>query len=325
MQSGRGLGPSQILDELLAIPGAAGLQKQAAQCRALAVCYEGRVERLRVMARATQRGYERLVHRLDPWRRRRVQFGEGVLLLSVLVAGVNLADTVELGPPLAGLRLILATLAANAAWLTLTWLAALAGRERRWTTVAWAAGAASVLAVLLAAVHGSSPHRGWPAGWGADYPSTAYGILLGLLLVALSAGAAVLIAYLEPASCAVARRRWHRALATYWAAQESKLADTRAAETATAAWLDLVRSYASEATGGSQDAVEATVALASDLLRNNRPGYPPARPLSPRPDEDAAASAHGLLAGRSRTSAAGRAAADVRGLAWDIFQLLRRS
>jgi hypothetical protein len=279
MQSGRGLGPSQILDELLASQEGAGLQRQAAQYGALAISYSDRAERERDTADAAQCRYGGLVHRLDPSHRRRVQFGDGLLLLSVLAAAINVVDTIELGPPFAGLRLLLATLAANAAWLTLTWLAGLASREQRWTTVAWAAGTASVLALLLAAVHGTDPHRGWPTGWGEDYQSTAYGILLGLLLVALCAGAAILIAYLEPASCAVARRRWHRARVSYWAAEERKLAETQAAETARAAWLDLVRSYAGGTTGGSQEVVEATVALAADLLANGRPGYPPAIPL----------------------------------------------
>jgi hypothetical protein len=278
MQPGRGPRPPQILDELLTTEEAAAQQRAAAYRQALVVCSRVRAGRERAAVQAARLGYEQLLHRFDPGRRRPVQAGEGLLLLAVVVAGVNVLDGVELGPPLAGSRLLLATLAANVAWLTLTWIAGVAGREQHWTVATCAAGGASLLALLLAAVHGTDPRRGWPTAWGEDYRSSTYGILLGVLLLALGTGAAVLIAHTEPAACCIARYRWHRARARYEAAWERQLASTQAASAATAAWLGLVRRYAGETAGGDHDVVEATVALASDLLANGRPGSPPAMP-----------------------------------------------
>lgn len=297
MQPGREPRPWQLLRELLTDPEAVTRQKDAADHQALAACSRSRADRAGAVAQAALHGYERALHALDPWHRRPVQAGEGVLLLAVLAAGANVTNAIELGPPLAGSRLVLATLAINVVWLTLTWLAALAGRERRWTTVVPAAGGAGLLALLLATVHGSQPRRGWPTAWGEDYRSTAYGILLGLLLLALGACAAILIAHIEPVSCFVARHRWHRARASYEVAEERKLADTQAALAARAAWLDLVRSHARETAGEDQDVVEATVALASDLLTYGRPGFPPAMPLAARPGQERAS---------QRTGAAGQ-------------------
>ena len=284
MQPDHGPKPSQILDELLTRREAAALQQEAAHRWALAVCSAIKAGRERARLRTAQLGHERLVHRLDRWHRRPVQAGEGVLVLGVLAAGMNLLDTVELSPPLAGSRLLLATLAANVVWVTMASLAGLAGRARRWAMVAPATGAAGLLALLLAAIHGASSRRGWITAWGQDYRSTVDGILFGLLLLALAAGAAVLIAHIEPATCSVARHRWRRARVRYEAAVESKLADARAASAAMAAWLGLVRSYASEA-AGDEEVVEATVALATDLLANGRPGFPPAMHLPARPGQ----------------------------------------
>ena len=224
-------------------------------------------------------GYERLRRRLDPRHRRPVHLGQGLLLIGVLAAGLTVLDAIELGPLLPGVKSVLPTLAVTAVWLTLAWLAALAGREKRWTTVASAIGGANILMLLLAAVHGVNPRRGWPTTWGQTYGSTVSGILFGVLLMVLGAGTAFLITHIEPPSCSVARRRWHRVRTSHEAAVEEEIADVQAASVATAAWLGLVRSYASEATGGDQSVVEATVALASALLENGRPGLPPPLPI----------------------------------------------
>ena len=285
MQPGRGPRPFEILRELLTRKDAAELQQAAARSHAVAVCSGIVADRKGDAVQAAHLGYyERLAQRGGRRHHRPVQFEEGVLLLGVLVAGANVVDAYELSPPLAGLKLVLAALAANAIWLTLTWLAASAGRERRWAIVASAAAGASLLALLLAAVHGTKPSRGWPTIWGEHYGSTAHGIQLGLLLLALGVGAAVLIAHTEPASCFTARRRWHQAHARYEAAVAKKRADSDAASAAVAAWLGLVRSYARDTARANQDTVEATVALAADLLTNGRPGLPPALPLPPEPE-----------------------------------------
>ena len=54
-------------------------------------------------------------------------------------------DAIELG----GARSILLALAATAVWLTVAWLAALAGRERRWAPVGAIIGGAVFLGLLL--------------------------------------------------------------------------------------------------------------------------------------------------------------------------------
>ena len=280
MQPGRGPSPSQILHELLAShPEAASLQAEAAHRRALVMCSGIKVGLELAAVQAARLSYERLQRRLDPRRRRPVHMGRGLLLLGVLAAGLTVLDAIELGPLLPGGRSVLPTLAVTAVWLTLSWLAALADREKRWTIVASAIGRAVVLMLLLAAVHGVNLRRGWPTAWEQTYGSTVSGILFGVLLLALGAGAAVLLAHIEPASCSVARHRWHRARASYEATVEEELADVKAASVATAAWLGLVRSYASGVAGGDQKVVEATVALASALLENGRPGVAPPLPI----------------------------------------------
>jgi hypothetical protein len=280
MQPGRGPRPSQILHELLAShPQAASLQAEAANRRALVMCSGIKAGRELAADQAAGLGYERLQRQLDPRHRRPVHMGQGLLLLGVLAAGLTVLDAIELGPLLPGVRSVLPTLAVTAVWLTLSWLAALADREKHWTSVASAIGGAVVLMLLLAAVHGVNLRRGWPTAWGRTYGSTVSGILFGVLLLVLGAGAAVLIARIEPTSCSVARHRWHRARASHEAAVEEELADVQAASVATAVWLGLVRSYASGAAGRDQNVVEATVALASALLENGRPGLPPPLPI----------------------------------------------
>jgi hypothetical protein len=280
MRPGRGPRPSQILHELLAShPEAASLQAEAAYCRALVMCSGIKTDRKHAAVQAAQLGYERLRHRLDPRHRRPVHLEQGLLLLGVLGVGLTVLDVIELGPLLPGVRSTLVTLAVTAVWLTLSWLAALASRGKRWTMVASAIGGATLLALLLAAVHCINPGRGWPAAWGDIYGSTVLGILFGVLLLGLGAGAVVLIAHIEPTSCSVARHRWHRARASYEAAVEEGLADVRAASVATAAWLGMVRSYANGIAGSDQGLVEATVALASALLENGRTGLPPPSPF----------------------------------------------
>lgn len=268
--------PSQILHELLVShPEATSLQTEAAHRQGLVMCSGVKADREFAAVQAARLDYEQLRRRLDPRHRRPVHLGQGWLLLGVLAAWLTMLNAIELGPLLPGVKSVLPTLAVTAVWLTLAWLAALAGQEKRWTMVASAIGGAAILMFLLAAVHGINLRRGWPTAWGQTYESTVSGILFGVLLMVFDIGAAVLIAHIEPAPCFVTRHRWRRARASHEAAVEEELADIQAASVATAAWLGLVRSYASGVEGWDQNVVEATVALASALLENGRPGHPP--------------------------------------------------
>jgi hypothetical protein len=276
MQPGHNPTPWQILHELLTRhPEAASLQAEACHCRALSICSAARVARRLAAVQAARLAYEQLRHRLDPRRRRPIHFGVGSLLAAVLGMGLTVLDGLELGAFLPGVSSVVPTLAATAVWLTLAWLAALPGREHRWTMVAPAVGGAVLLALLLAALHDISLRPGQRTVWEHIHGSMVLGILFGIFLLVLAAGAAVVIARMEPASLSVARYRWHRTRASYDQAAGVELADAEAESVAREAWLGLVRTYASEAAAGDQHLVEQTVDLAEALLEHGRPGLPP--------------------------------------------------
>jgi hypothetical protein len=92
--------------------------------------------------------------------------------------------------------------------------------------------------------------------------------------VVLTAGAAALIAHMEPASLLVARWRWHRARTAHEEAVETEQADTQAAAIATQSWLGLVRTRVTGIAAGDEDLVHDTVALAAILLESARPQSP---------------------------------------------------
>jgi hypothetical protein len=258
--------PAQIVGGLLTgHPEAVSLQAEASHCRALADCSAANVGKEFTAAQAARLGYDELRHRLDSRRRRPIHFCAGLLLLVVLGAGLTMLDEVELSGIFGGLSAVLTALAATAVWLTGAWLAALASRERSWTLVVAIVGGGIFLAVLLATLHGFDPRPGWPA---------AFGVLVGMFILVLAAGAAVLIAHLEPASLHVARRRWHRARAAHKAAVQREQADAEAASVATEAWFGLVRTQASAAAGGEEHLVRETVVLAATLLESGRPQLP---------------------------------------------------
>ena len=142
----------------------------------------------------------------------------------MLSAGLAMLDLIELSGLLGRLGSVLPALAATAVWLTVAWLAAVAVRQRRWALVAAIIGAALLLGLLLVALHGFAPHPGWPTSING---STVFGGLTGAFIVVLTAGAAALMAHMEPASLLVARRRWHRARTAHEAAVETEQADAR--------------------------------------------------------------------------------------------------
>ena len=102
-----------------------------------------------------------------------------------------------------------------------------------------------------------------------------FGALTGAFILVLTAGAAALMAHMEPASLLVARRRWHRARAAYEEAVETEQADAEAAAVATEAWLGLVRARVTAIAADDERLVQATVALAAVLVENGRPQLPP--------------------------------------------------
>jgi hypothetical protein len=226
-------------------------------------------------AQAARLAYEELRHRLEPRRRHPVHFGMGVLLLLVLSAGLAMLVLIELSGLLGGLRSVPPALAATAVWVTVAWLAALAVRQRRWALVATIIGAAILLGLLLVALHGFGPHPGWPAASMHPRGSTVFGALTGTFILVLTAGAAVLIAHMEPASLLLARRRWHRARSAHEEAVVTEQADVEAAAVATAAWLGLVRAQVTAIAVDDERLVQATMALAAVLVESGRPQLPP--------------------------------------------------
>jgi len=263
--------PARILGELLLNhPEAASLLGTAAHWRSLAEWSAATARRKLAAAQAARLAYEELGHLLEPRRRHPVNFAAGLLLLLVLGLGLVMLDLIELG----GLRSALAALAATAVWLTGAWLAAVAARQRRWTLVAAITGAALLLGLLLAALHGLGPHPGWPAAGARLRERIVFGTLIGGFILVLTAGAAVLMAHLEPASLFMARRRWRRAHTAHEAAVHLQLTDVEMASVARQAWLSLVRAQASTVAGDDEQLVHETAALAAALLENGRPGFP---------------------------------------------------
>ena len=268
--------PSQIISELLAgHPEAASLQAEASHCQALARSSAANVGQAFTAAQAARLSYEGLRHRLDPRRHRTIHFGAGLILLIVLGAGLAMLNVIELSGLLGGIRSVLPALAATAVWLTGAWLAALASRERRWTMVLAAIGGAILLGLLLATLHGFEPRPGWPTLRDHARGSSVFGVLVGVFILVLGIGAAVLMAHLESASLFRASWRWHRARAAYEAAVQIKEEDVEAASVAEQAWLGLVRSRASAVAGAEEHLVHETVVLAAALLESGKPQLPP--------------------------------------------------
>ncbi len=248
-------------------PEAASLLAEASHRQVLARISAECASQAFAVAQAIRLGYEELRRRLDPRYRHTVHFGAGLLVLGVLGAGLTLLDIIELG----GMWSVPAALAATAMWLTGAWLAAVASRERRWPLVVAGIAAAVLLSLLLTAVDGFAPQPGEPP----SHRSLLFHVLVGVCLLVLVVGAAVLMAHMESASLFVARRRWHRARAAHEAAARTAQDDLEAMVIATEAWLGLVRTQASAVAGGDEHLVPETVALAAALPESGRPQLPP--------------------------------------------------
>jgi hypothetical protein len=265
--------PVKIIGELLANHlEAASLLAEASHRRALAVCSAAVVRLKFNAAQAARLAYEELRHRLEPRRSHLVDYLAGLLLLLGLSATLAMLNLIEFSGFLGGLSSAFPALAATAVWLTAAWLAAVAVRRRRGIVVAAIIGAA----VLLVALHGLGAHQGWPAVTGHACGSMVFAAVTGAFILVLTAGAASLVAHLEPASLLVARRRWYRARAAHEAAVATEHADAEAAAIATQAWLALVKTRAIAVAAGDEHLVRETVALARVILESARPDLPPA-------------------------------------------------
>jgi hypothetical protein len=266
--------PAKMLGALLSShPEASSLLAEASHRRALAVCSMASTARKFAAEQAARFAYEALRRRLEPRRRHPVHFGVGMLLVLVLGAGLAMLVLIELSRLLGGLRSVLPALTATAVWLTLAWLVAIAVRQRRSAVVAAIAIAAVLFGLLLVALHGFGPYPGWPPT--GRHGSMVFGALTGACILVLTAGAAVLIAHLEPASLLLARQRWRQARTAYDKAVVTEQADVEAAAVAAAAWLSLVRAQVTAIAAGEERLVQDTVALAAALLERDRPQLPP--------------------------------------------------
>lgn len=268
--------PAQIIGELLANhPEAASLLAEAGHCRALAVCSTA-ISRLKLAAvQAARLTYEELRHRLEPRWCHSVDFGAGLLLVLVLSGGLAVLNLIELSGVLGEPGSVLPAMAVTAVWLTAAWLGAAAVRQRRWALVIAIVSSALLLGLLLVAWHGLGPQTGRPATREYVSASAVFGALTGTFILVLTAGITAVMAYMEPASLLVVRRRWHRARAVYEKAVETEHADIQAAAVAAEAWLGLVRTRVTTIAAGDEGLARATVALAANLVESSRPQLPP--------------------------------------------------
>ena len=261
--------PARILSELLAShPEAPSLLAEASHRQTLAAQSEAAAGRAFAGAQAARVCYEELRHRLDPRGHRPMHFGSGLALLAAMAAILAVLDGIELSTVLPAKMAIPATIAAMAVWLTGAWLSALAPREGHRTLVAAIIAGAIALSLLLAALHGLPTLSGWVAIWAG----VGVGVLSAVLITVLTAGAAVLIARMEPASVFLARRRWQRAYSAHEVAAKLQRADAEAASVAKQSWLGLVRAYATVVAGdGGEQVVQDTLTLASAVQEVPRP------------------------------------------------------
>jgi hypothetical protein len=273
--------PATIIGELLATHcEAQSLLAEASHCQALVVCSAVITQVKSAAARAGRLEYEELRHRLEPRRRRPVNFGVGLLLLLIVSAGLALLVLIELSGLLDGVTPVLSALSATAVWLTIAWLGGLVVRQRRWASAAAVGGIALLLELLLGALYGLGPR--WLADGSRSHGSMVFGALTGTFILVLTAGAAVLMDHMEPASLLMARQRWRHANAAYEEALATEHADAEAAAIAVVAWLSLVRAHVTVLAAADEYLVEDTLGLAATLVESGRPP-PPLRPGLPQP------------------------------------------
>lgn len=240
-------------------PEARSLLAEAGHRAALARSSAADTRRAFSAAQDARTGYEGLRRRLDPRGRCTVGFSVGLLVLVLLGAGLAALDDIQLSKLLSQSGTALLALATAAVWLIGAWQAALASRERRKPAIIALASAGTLFAFLLAVVHDLG-QRG-----------PVFGVLVSVLVLAVAAGAAVLMIRMEPAPVFAARVRWQRAKGAHQAAVRVEQGDIEAMHVATEAWLSVVRTWAAAADGDDEDLVDRTVTLAVTLLEGSLP------------------------------------------------------
>ena len=273
MPSAHTMTPVRILRDLLAShPEAQSLLAEASHRQALAAQSAAASGQAFAAAQAARAGYEALRHRLDPRGHRPLHFGSGLVLLAAMGVILAVLDVIELRTVLSPEMAVPATMGDIAVWLAGAWLAALAAREGRRALVAAIIAGAIALSLLLAALHGVPLLSGLLAIWA----NVGIGVLSAVLITVLAAGAAVLIARMEPASVFFTRRRWQRSRSSQEAAARLQRADAEVASVAKQSWLALVRTYATIVTGeGGEQNVHDTLALATVLQDARQPSSDP--------------------------------------------------
>ena len=268
--------PSDILGRLLAShPEAASLLAEASHRRALAEHSALVTVRTFQAMQAARLGYEQLAHRLDPRHQRPTTVPAGLAILASVAAGQAVISGAELTGVLRAPMIVPTAVAVTAAWLTGAWLAALAERDGRRGLLTVITIVTSGASLMLAALHVLMTLPRWPPVWRAAGAT----VLGGVLIIALTAGAAVLMARIEPSAVFSRRRTWKRAHAEYHATVRREQADTEAATLAGEAWLGLVRSQAA-AVAGQEDVLRDVVTLALTLQEAGRPRLAPVPPGS---------------------------------------------
>jgi len=261
--SARTMSPVQILSELLTHDlEAPSLLAEASHRQTLAAQSSVAAGQAFTAEQAARVHHEALRRRLDARNCRPMDFGSGLLLVAALGTLVAVLDAIELMTVLPARIAAQANIAAMAVWLTGAWLTAVAAREGRRALVAIIIAGAIALSLLLVALHGLPALTGWPAVWA----NVGVGVLSAVFITVLTAGAAVLIARMEPASVFVARRRWQQTHRAYEAACSLRRSDAEAAAVAMQSWLGLVRGCAIAVAGeDSQQIVHDTLTLAAAL------------------------------------------------------------
>jgi hypothetical protein len=208
--------------------------------------------------RALRRRFETLRNIHDPRRFRNVHFVLGLLGCGLAAASLVVLDWIELRRTLGGSLTSPAVLAATGAWLGGSWCAALARRENKTRLVKALAGAAALLAGLLAALYDlAALHR-----WLAAVPGIAVAVLIAGVVMAAS----TLIQRTEPVFLALARLRWRRAEARYRRATHDAREDAESAAAAMTAWLNLVRAHVAAGADFSDGLMTRCLAYAADLV-----------------------------------------------------------
>jgi hypothetical protein len=181
MQAGHApaLTPSRIVASLLAAhPDAASLLAEASHRQALAGRSATTVGQALANMQAARLRAEEIRHRLDPRYERPVNFVAGLAILAAIGIGIAVLNGIEFAGALEERTIVPATITSTALWLTGAWLVVLAKRDGRHVVGLVLGGAASVMALFLAVLHGFGTFPRRSTVW----YHFGQGALLGLLI-----------------------------------------------------------------------------------------------------------------------------------------------